>query len=237
MWVYYRKDIYKKHKKVAREPVLRPVSALKTTSKAKMEYESDHTEASPSQHMSQMDTISVEDDTSTSDSEKKSDSDSEVSVSVRGGEVIHPEVVVQTRTMRYFDKNGFIKAVLDPYRYSKSTEMWTLYDNQRMYERLVNIDLIPQTFSLHAVPTNDEEEKKVFDLVKDIPMHQTFFNNEARGSRLTAVMSRENKRKFGRFTWVPRSDLFQMNGIFVEDLKIIKNQRRIIHGRGSGLLV
>lgn len=131
-------------KKVARELVLRPVSALKITSKAKMEYESDHTEASPSQHMSQMDTISVEDDT-LNDSDSKNDSDSEVSVSVRGGEVIHPEVVVQTRTMRYFDKNGFIKAVLDPYRYNKSTEMWTLYDNQRMYERLVNIDLILTT--------------------------------------------------------------------------------------------
>lgn len=173
------------------------------------------------QQISQKDTISVDDDTSTSGSEgRKIHSDSDVSVTIRQGELIPQEVLVQTRTMRFFNRKGFIKTLMDPHRFNKRTECWTLYDNQRMYERLIDIDLIPQTFSIHEHPKNDEEEEKIFDLVKDIPMHRIFFNNETRGSRLVEVMSRENKRKFGRFTWGPRPDLFQLNGIFVKDLKI-----------------
>lgn len=164
-----------------------------------------------------VETISTDDDNASN-----VDSASEVSIDVDMNTAV-PVVLVQATTeyrMQYFNGNGFVKTEQDPHRELKNHDRWVLWDNQRMYWREINIDLIPHTVSMHRRPTNSIEEKAIFDIVKDIPMHQITFNDEARAAKLSALLSRENKRKFGRWTFNPRPEVYAANGIFVDNLII-----------------
>lgn len=93
------------------------------------------------------------------------------------------------------------------YLFKMNEDEVEVWDNVLKKKRIIPIDLIPETYSLHIIPKNFEQELEIYNVVSEFPKHRVIWANEkTKFEDLKLVMAPQNKQNYGRFTYHAKED-------------------------------
>lgn len=89
--------------------------------------------------------------------------------------------------------------------YRINEEEVEIWDNVLKKKRIIPHDLIPETYSLHIIPKNFDQEARIYEEISEFPKHRVIWvNDKTKIEDLKLAVAPQNKMNYGRFTYHAR---------------------------------